>query len=96
MRAAVHTRYGPPEVVRISDVTGPPRDDEILVKVHATTVNRTDCGYRAAKPFFTRLFTGLTRPTRDVLGTEFAGQVEAVGAATSFELGDRVFGFNGA
>jgi NADPH:quinone reductase-like Zn-dependent oxidoreductase len=96
MRAAVHTSYGPPEVVRVADVDRPkPTDDEILVKVHATTVNRTDCGFRAARPFFTRLFTGLTRPRRTVLGTEFAGQVEAVGGAvTSFEPGDRVFGFS--
>ena len=53
MKAAVHTRYGPPEVVRISEVGKPTaKDNEVLVKVHATTVNRTDCGYRAAKPFY--------------------------------------------
>ena len=67
----------------------------MLVKVHATTVNRTDCACRAAKPFFMRLFTGLTGPRATVLGNEFAGVVEAVGSGvTSFEVGDRVFGYN--
>ncbi|HKQ02062.1 MAG TPA: NAD(P)-dependent alcohol dehydrogenase [Actinomycetes bacterium] len=98
MKAAVHTRYGPPDVVRISEVEKPvPKDNELLVRVHATTVNRTDCGLRAAKPFFVRLFTGLTRPRVTILGNEFAGEVEAVGrGVTSFEVGDRVFGFNGS
>ena len=96
MQAAVHTRYGPPDVVRVMDVPTPvPKDDEVLVKVHATTVNRTDCGYRAAKPFFIRAFTGLVRPRRTILGNEFAGQIEAVGpAVTSFVVGDRVFGYD--
>jgi NADPH:quinone reductase-like Zn-dependent oxidoreductase len=97
MKAAVHTSYGPPDVVRISEVEKPtPKDNQLLVRVHATTVNRTDCGFRAAKPFIVRLFTGLLRPRITVLGNEFAGDVEAVGGGvTSFEVGDRVFGFNG-
>jgi NADPH:quinone reductase-like Zn-dependent oxidoreductase len=96
MKAAVHTRYGPPEVVRIADVDKPAvGDHEVLVKVHVTTVNRTDCGFRAAKPFFVRFFTGLLRPRATILGSEFAGVVEAVGrGVTSFEVGDRVFGFS--
>ena len=96
MKAAVQTRYGPPEVVRISEVEKPTiKDNEVLVKVHATTVNRTDCACRAAKPFFMRLFTGLVRPRATVLGNEFAGVVEAVGGSvTSFKAGDRVFGYN--
>jgi NADPH:quinone reductase-like Zn-dependent oxidoreductase len=96
MKAAVHTRYGPPDVVRISDVEKPTvKDHEVLVKVHATTVNRTDCGFRAAKPFIVRFFTGLLRPRVTVLGSEFAGVVEAVGSGvTSFTAGDRVFGFS--
>lgn len=96
MRAAVTTRYGPPEVVRIGEVEKPtPAADELLVRVHATTVNRTDCGYRAAHPFFIRLFSGLRRPKTAVLGTEFAGEVDAVGSGvTTFKLGDRVFGYN--
>jgi NADPH:quinone reductase-like Zn-dependent oxidoreductase len=96
VKAAVHTRYGPPEVVRIAEVDKPVvADHDVLVKVHATTVNRTDCGFRAAKPFFIRLLTGLTRPRATVLGTEFAGAVEAVGnGVTSFKVGDDVFGFS--
>jgi NADPH:quinone reductase-like Zn-dependent oxidoreductase len=98
MKAAVHTRYGPPEVVRISEIAKPAaKDHEVLVKVHATTVNRTDCGLRAARPFIYRFFIGLTRPRMTVLGNEFAGVVEARGSGvTTFEVGDRVFGFSGA
>ena len=60
MRAAVRTSYGPPDVVRTAEVDKPtPKDDQVLVKVHATTVNRTDCGFRAGKPFFVRALTGL-------------------------------------
>jgi NADPH:quinone reductase-like Zn-dependent oxidoreductase len=97
MRAAVHTSYGPPEVVRIAEVDKPTlKDNQVLVKVHATTVNRTDCGFRAGKPFIVRLFTGLIRPKVTVLGNEFAGAVEAVGAGvTSLAVGDRVFGYSG-
>jgi NADPH:quinone reductase-like Zn-dependent oxidoreductase len=78
------------------DVPTPkPRDNEVLVKVHATTVNRTDCGFRGAKPFFIRLFTGPLRPRVTILGNEFAGQVQAIGASvTSFAVGDRVFGYD--
>ena len=97
MKAAVYTRYGSPEVVRTTEVDKPePSESEVLVKVEATTVNRTDCGYRAAKPLILRFFTGLRRPRpeRRVLGTEFAGEVEAVGSGvTSFKVGDRVFGY---
>ena len=96
MKAAVHTRYGRPDVVRISEVGKPtPKDNEVLVKVHATTVNRTDCACRAAKPFFMRFFTGLLTPRATILGNEFAGVVEAVGSSvTLFTAGDRVFGYN--
>lgn len=96
MKAAVHTRYGPPDVVRIQEVDKPAvSDNEVLVKIHATTVNRTDCGIRAAKPFLSRFFTGLVRPKITILGNEFAGVVEAVGEdVTSFKAGDRVFGYN--
>ncbi|WP_192583495.1 NAD(P)-dependent alcohol dehydrogenase [Streptomyces albicerus] len=96
MKAAVHSRYGPPDVVRVAEVDKPSiEDQDVLVKVHATTVNRTDCAYRAARPFFMRALTGLARPRRAVLGTEYAGVVEAVGSGvTSFAVGDRVFGYN--
>jgi NADPH:quinone reductase-like Zn-dependent oxidoreductase len=96
MKAAVCTRYGPPEVVVISEVEKPATGDNgLLVKVHATTVNRTDCAYRAGKPFFMRFLTGLARPRSTVLGTEFAGVIEAIGSGvTSFGVGDKVFGYN--
>ena len=96
MKAAVHTRYGPPDVVRVVDVPTPiAEDNEVLVKVHATTVNRTDCGFRGAKPFFIRGFTGLRRPRVTILGNEFAGKIEAIGpGVTSFAVGDRVFGYD--
>lgn len=98
MRAAVTTTYGPPEVVHVTDVPRPvPQTDELLVRIHATTVNRTDCGFRAAHPWFIRGLTGLTRPKRTVLGNEFAGVVEAVGDGDShFAVGDRVFGYDDA
>ena len=94
MRAVVYDRYGPPEVQRLEDVARPvPKEDEVLVRVHATTVNRTDCGWRSAKPFFVRYFIGLRGPKQKILGMELAGEVEAVGAAvTDFEVGDQVFG----
>jgi NADPH:quinone reductase-like Zn-dependent oxidoreductase len=96
MKAAVHRGYGPPEVVRVVEVDKPTtKDNELLVRVHATTVNRTDCGFRGAKPWIVRFFAGLTRPKAAVWGTEFAGVVEAVGnGVTSFKVGDRVFGYN--
>jgi NADPH:quinone reductase-like Zn-dependent oxidoreductase len=96
MKAAVRTSYGPPDVVRVLDVDKPTaKGDEVLVKVHATTVNRTDCAFRAAKPFFIRFLTGLIGPRATVLGGEFAGVVEAVGSGvTSFKVGERVFGYS--
>jgi NADPH:quinone reductase-like Zn-dependent oxidoreductase len=95
MKAAVHTSYGPPEVVRIETVQAPVAgNDELLIKVHATTVNRTDCHYRAAKPAAMRLFSGLTRPSATILGTEYAGDVVAKGCGvTAFKVGDKVFGY---
>jgi NADPH:quinone reductase-like Zn-dependent oxidoreductase len=95
MKAAVSTKYGPPEVVRIEDVDVPtPGAGELLVKVRATTVNRTDCGYRGGTPFPIRFFSGLRRPKAAVLGTEFAGVIEAVGdEVTTFAVGDRVAGY---
>jgi NADPH:quinone reductase-like Zn-dependent oxidoreductase len=96
MRAAVYTQYGPPEVVHVMDVEKPsPKDNEVLIKVHASTVNRTDCGFRSAEYFVSRFFSGLFRPKNQILGNEFAGVVEATGAnVQSFKPGDRVFGYN--
>jgi NADPH:quinone reductase-like Zn-dependent oxidoreductase len=96
LRAVVNTEYGGPDVLRVVDVDRPiPRPDEVLVEVHATTVNRTDCGFRAPWPWFIRLFAGLRRPRRTILGSEFAGVVvEAGSAVTQFAVGDEVFGAN--
>src|ERR1700730_11935540 len=94
MRAVVYDSYGPPDVQRLEEVEQPvPKADEVLVRIHATTVTRTDCGIRGGKPFITRFFFGLLRPKQRILGTELAGEVEAVGAAVSeFAIGDQVFG----
>ena len=96
MRAVVHDRYGPPSVLRVLDLPRPaPQPDEVLVRVHATTVNRTDCGFRDPTPFFVRVFSGIVRPRHRILGTEFAGEVvEAGTSVTGFKKGDRVFGVN--
>jgi NADPH:quinone reductase-like Zn-dependent oxidoreductase len=96
MRAVVHDKYGPAEVLRLEEVERPvPKDDEVLVKIHATTVNRTDTALRAAEPFASRFITGLRRPKRRILGTELAGEVSETGAAvTEFAVGDQVFGVN--
>jgi NADPH:quinone reductase-like Zn-dependent oxidoreductase len=99
MKAVVHDRYGPPEVLRIEEVERPePKDDEVLVRIRATTVTRTDIHMRWAKPFIWRFMLGLRRPKARILGLELAGKVEAVGATvTQFRPGDRVFGLrNGA
>lgn len=94
MKAAVVTRYGSPDVVKLLDAPKPtPAAGEVLVRVHAATVNRTDCGELRARPFFTRIFYGLRRPRRMIFGLDFAGEVESAGAGTvSFKHGDRVFG----
>jgi NADPH:quinone reductase-like Zn-dependent oxidoreductase len=98
MKAVVYDRYGPPDVLRLEEVDRPvPEDDEVLVKVRATTVNRTDTGLRSAEYFISRFLTGLLRPKRHILGMEFAGEVEAVAPAVSeFAVGDHVFGVKGA
>jgi NADPH:quinone reductase-like Zn-dependent oxidoreductase len=73
VKAVVQDRYGPPEVLRIADVDKPvPKEDELLVRVHATTVTRTDIHMRMAKPFIWRFMLGLRRPKRPILGVEFA------------------------
>lgn len=96
MKAAIHEKYGPPDVIKVKDVKKPTyKDNEVLIKVHAATVNRTDCAMLRAKPFIMRLLTGLLKPRNPTLGTDFAGKIEAIGKeVTSFNVGDRVFGFN--
>jgi NADPH:quinone reductase-like Zn-dependent oxidoreductase len=98
MRAAVYRRYGPPEVVRIEDVPKPvPKDDEVLIRVHATTVAAADWRLRRTAPVFIRLMNGLWRPTKTlILGMEFSGTIESVGKAVArFRAGDEVFGSSG-
>ncbi len=96
MQAIVHTKYGPPEVVRLIEVDKPkPKDHEVLIKVYATTVNRTDSGFRSAEYFISRFWSGLLKPKYTTLGCEFAGVVEETGrSVSSFKVGDNVFGFN--
>lgn len=96
MKAAVHTRYGAPEVVEVQDIPIPfPRKGEVLIRVIASTVNRTDSGFRTAEYVISRLFSGLFRPRQTTLGCEFAGVIEAVGpGVTLHQAGERVFGFN--
>ncbi|MEA2538197.1 MAG: hypothetical protein QOF11_2431 [Chloroflexota bacterium] len=94
MKAVVQDRYGPPEVLRIEEVERPvPKDDEMLIRVRASTVTQTDTHVRRADLFLWRFVFGLRRPRSRTLGVELAGEVEAVGAAVrSFKVGDEVFG----
>lgn len=96
MKAIVYRKYGPPEVAELTEVAIPtPKGDEVLVKVYASTVNRTDAGLRSAEYFISRFFTGLLAPKNQILGCEFAGCIEEVGDEVSlFKKGDKVFGFN--
>jgi len=96
MKAIVYTRYGSPDVLQFKEVEKPvPEDDEVLIKVHATTVNRTDCATIKAVPFFMRIVTGLFRPIKQTPGTEFSGEIEAVGKnVLSLKAGDKVYGFD--
>lgn len=97
MRAVVYDRYGGPEVLHLEEVEKPvPEADEVLVMIRATTVNRTDVGFRSGQPFISKLFTGIRRPRNRILGMEFAGDVEATGGVvTAFKVGDQVFGGKG-
>lgn len=96
MQALAATRYGGPDVLRIASVPIPrPAHDEILVRVVATSVSRTDTGILSGQPLFARFVFGLRRPRRRIVGTEFSGIVESVGASRNdFSVGDRVFGFH--
>lgn len=95
VRAAVRVRYGGPEVISFDNVPEPvPGRGEILVRVQATTVNRTDCAYRSGHPWINRVFCGWPRPRVQVLGSEYAGVVVGIGEGVgSYALGERVFGF---
>lgn len=97
MKAAVRSKYGLPGDLSIMELDIPtPKDDELLIRVHATTVNRTDCHVLSGKPIFMRFFTGLFKPRSSIIGSDFAGEIEAIGSAVqSFKTGDKVMGFGG-
>lgn len=96
MKAIVYSKYGPPEVASLMEVPKPlPKDNEVLIKVYSSTVNRTDSGFRSAEYFISRFWSGLFRPKYQILGSEFAGIIEEIGQdVTTFKKGDKVFGFN--
>jgi NADPH:quinone reductase-like Zn-dependent oxidoreductase len=96
MKAAIRRKYCSPDKIQIEDIDQPkPKDSEVLIKVFATTVNRTDCANLTAKPFIMRFVLGFFKPRKIILGTDFAGEVVSVGKnVTAFKVGDRVFGFN--
>jgi len=96
LKAAIYKKYGSPEVVQITEVEKPtPKNNEVLIKIIATTVNRTDAGFRSAEYFVSRFWSGLFKPRFNILGCEFAGIVESTGdGVTQFKTGDKVFGYN--
>ncbi len=96
MKAIVYKKYGPPEVAQVMEVAKPvPKDKEVLIKIYASTVNRTDSGFRSAEYFVSRFWSGLINPKLQILGCEFAGVVEEIGnSVTQYKVGDKVFGFN--
>ncbi|MBK7869268.1 MAG: NAD(P)-dependent alcohol dehydrogenase [Saprospiraceae bacterium] len=96
MKAFIYNQYGPPEVLQLKEVEKPtPKNNEVLIKIYAATVNRTDCGVLWGKPFIIRFFTGLSKPKMPTTGTDFAGVIEAVGKdVKSFKIGDKVLGFD--
>jgi NADPH:quinone reductase-like Zn-dependent oxidoreductase len=96
MKAAIYRKYGPPDVVSIQEIPQPkPGNNDVLIKIHASTLNRTDCGFRSAEYFVSRFFSGLFKPKFPILGSEFAGEIIELGKeVTKYKIGDRVFGFN--
>ena len=97
MLKAEYTQYGQPEVLQIKEAIKPtPANNEILIRIYATTVTATEATFRKGEPYFSRLFTGLTKPKITTLGEELAGEVEATGKdVTLFKKGDQVFGTAG-
>lgn len=97
MKTIAYHKYGAPEVLCLEQAEKPsPKDDEVLIRIHATAVSSADCFYRQGKPFVARLFSGPIKPKHPVLGTQFAGEIEAVGKDVSlFKPGDQVYGATG-
>lgn len=95
-KASIRRRYCSPNQIKIEDIEEVlPKNDEVLIRVYATTVNRTDCANLTAKPFIMRFVLGLFRPRKITLGTDFSGEVVSIGTnIKSFHVGDKVFGFN--
>ncbi len=96
MKSAIRRNYGSPDKIKIEDIEKPvPKDNEVLIRVFATTVNRTDCANLTAKPFIMRFVLGFFKPRKIILGTDFAGEIVGIGKnVKSYSLNDRVFGFN--
>ena len=97
MKAAVRTKYGLPGDLAIKELPIPtPAENELLIKVYASTVNRSDCHVLSGKPWFMHLFTGMFKPKQSIIGSDFTGQVEAVGTAVrAFKPGEKIMGFGG-
>ncbi|MBI1288856.1 MAG: zinc-binding dehydrogenase [Flavobacteriales bacterium] len=96
MKAVVYKNYGSPDVLSLEEIEMPtPNENEVLIRVYAATANRTDCANLTGRPFIMRLMLGMSKPRKQILGTDFAGVIEAVGSKVSkFKVGDRIFGFN--
>jgi NADPH:quinone reductase-like Zn-dependent oxidoreductase len=97
LKAVVYSEYGPPEVLKLQEVEKPlPKDNEMLIKIHASTVITAELAYRSGTPFIARMFSGISKPKIGTLGCELAGVIEATGKdVTKFKVGDQVFGYTG-